>query len=890
MDTDDDVDLLNFFPCAEDIPSLRANQASQPRKPPSEPLECFSPPEDCLGNPGVEARLNESHQTGSQKPESGNPAGFQTPQTQWLQGAADEQLATLQGTLQRFLQQLELSQTRHFSKLTEELLKKLSNCSGRSPPRTPKAYGPTAPIAHPDRALSSPSSGSNTPSPRPRCDISPRRTDSDSNSPSPRHQCAEPASPGISRRIVVQPANEVPSIPKVTSPTVPLPGASSRHSVPSQLPGEVESGGGETMVLPFDAVIPEAAPVQRLNVRFAASPYTSSNGNGAAPLDAASEDGDSPDHVPMRSSLRKVTEMTEPPESPHHLHDVADNDEQSMDMDCIASQTLSGSSDAVDNHRGSVPAMLLSQVRQTVSAMVGTVAPSQHKAEEKRRKERIRLRGGTTCNFDRKAQSIRELSSLFDTPLYRFVHGIAFKTTVSVIIVMNTISIGLNMDIRLNPAAWGVSPGSWNTAMDVMEDAFGIFFLCELSLRCLAERWLFVLGEDKLWNLFDSLLVTQWLTYRMVKITVGSEETEGSSFSVLRTLRIIRFSRLLRIIRVMQWFRSFRVMVASILQSITSLTWVLLMLLFLLYFFAVVFLDGMAAKISELRVQDPSGDETHALLEFYGSLLRCVLSLFMAISGGDDWRVLMKPLMEEHWSYGFLFVMYVFFMVFGILNVITSVFVETATEVARQDKESMVLTQIKRQEVYYKNVKTFFEQADEDRSGLLSWAEFEGHLQDERVQAYFRSLELDVTQARALFMLLDLDDSDEVSIDEFVDGCLRLKGEAKSIDVNMLLYENERMIGKHIEFMERTNAQLEALADSLGALSKVQQADADAKKQNHSRRQSVVRALYQHPAGAGGTTGSRLSTRLERNAELMKFASRDFKDERNPMTDSSPTH
>ena len=47
-----------------------------------------------------------------------------------------------------------------------------------------------------------------------------------------------------------------------------------------------------------------------------------------------------------------------------------------------------------------------------------------------------------------------------------------------------------------------------------------------------------------------------------------------------------------------------------------------------------------------------------------------------------------------------------------------------------------------------------------------------------------------------LFTLLDVDDSNGVGVDEFVDGCFRLKGAARSIDVHMLLLQVEKMITK----------------------------------------------------------------------------------------------
>ena len=53
-------------------------------------------------------------------------------------------------------------------------------------------------------------------------------------------------------------------------------------------------------------------------------------------------------------------------------------------------------------------------------------------------------------------------------------------------------------------------------------------------------------------------------------------------------------------------------------------------------------------------------------------------------------------------------------------------------------------------------------------------------------------------QARGLFNLLDADDSGSISVKEFIQGCLRLRGQAKSIDVATLIYMTKRMAsGRH---------------------------------------------------------------------------------------------
>merc|ERR1712194_116516 len=61
----------------------------------------------------------------------------------------------------------------------------------------------------------------------------------------------------------------------------------------------------------------------------------------------------------------------------------------------------------------------------------------------------------------------------------------------------------------------------------------------------------------------------------------------------------------------------------------------------------------------------------------------------------------------------------------------------------------------------------------------------------------------------------DVDDSNAVDIDEFVKGCLRLKGNARSIDVNMLLYETEKLHHQLLEFMEAIEHKLAQLGREL---------------------------------------------------------------------------
>jgi len=197
------------------------------------------------------------------------------------------------------------------------------------------------------------------------------------------------------------------------------------------------------------------------------------------------------------------------------------------------------------------------------------------------------------------------------------------------------------------------------------------------------------------------------------------------------------------------------------------------------------------------------------LLEGIGTIDECLILLLMSVSGGKNWGEVYDRLKIISWLAAGMFVFYIIFVVFGVLNVVTGAFVDSMRLVSQRDQDFAIEEELKRVSEFQTDVTKIFECADADDSGTLSWEEFESHLSDERVKAYFKSLELDTSEARALFILLDVEENNEVVIDKFVDGCMRMRGDAKSIDVNMLLYENEKMLCKVSSFTEYAEEQFD---------------------------------------------------------------------------------
>merc|ERR1712137_82913 len=93
------------------------------------------------------------------------------------------------------------------------------------------------------------------------------------------------------------------------------------------------------------------------------------------------------------------------------------------------------------------------------------------------------------------------------------------------------------------------------------------------------------------------------------------------------------------------------------------------------------------------------------------------------------------------------FLFFIFAMFFGVFNVVVGAFVNSTCEIAKQDREFLINAELDLVEAYTRKIKEFFVEADKDKSGILSWQEFESHLQNPKVSAYFASLELEVSHA-----------------------------------------------------------------------------------------------------------------------------------------------
>jgi len=139
-------------------------------------------------------------------------------------------------------------------------------------------------------------------------------------------------------------------------------------------------------------------------------------------------------------------------------------------------------------------------------------------------------------------------------------------------------------------------------------------------------------------------------------------------------------------------------------------------------------------------------------------------------------------------------------VVFAVTRIITALFLKDTLQAANEDADMVIREQKAIRDRYMKKIRDLFSLVDDSGDGVISLSEFQHVAAHSKVRTYFSALDLQLPEICELFSLLDNGDG-EVSYTEFCQGVMRLKGQARAMDVISTMRDT-RMILQKCEALE----------------------------------------------------------------------------------------
>jgi len=371
-------------------------------------------------------------------------------------------------------------------------------------------------------------------------------------------------------------------------------------------------------------------------------------------------------------------------------------------------------------------------------------------------------------------------------PLYRFVQHPGFEMFIACVIVLNGVVMALEAQYQgFDLAVWtghasadGFSSDVWpfgGLVFELCDWVFGVIFSLEVAVRMLALRSEFV--EDY-WNWTDLALVVLWMYSRF----------DVDWFMNAQMLRLARLSRLVRLVRLFRFVNSSRfdslyLLTTSLKGSMTILAWSFALLIILHVLLALAVNQALVGWYFEER----QAEKQIVVFEYFGSFSRSLFTMFELTLA--NWAIPARLLMENvHEALSVYAVLHKMVLGFAVIGIVNAVFVQETFKVATLDDSVMVRQMYRKERTHIAKMRRLFIEADADHDGTIDRDEWLSICNDEWVQIWLKSQDIDAKDPVKLFNALD-NGSGMLTAEALIEGTARIKGENSPMAVTKLVSE-----------------------------------------------------------------------------------------------------
>jgi len=372
-----------------------------------------------------------------------------------------------------------------------------------------------------------------------------------------------------------------------------------------------------------------------------------------------------------------------------------------------------------------------------------------------------------------------------------------FETFIGCVIVLNSVLMGVETQLEM--------VGNDASIFSVLEHVFLACYTIELCM------WFYAYGFSILcnngWVAFDCLLVVFGIigNYVIGPLAKNNDSLQ-SSLGGLLVMRMMRLFRLARILRLLVVFKVLWKLVRGLLGSAGTIGYTMGLIAVIVYMFAC-----MAGELITKKLRDSEDKDVAAIVEMHFSTLPVtMLSLlqFVSIDGIAD---IYFPLVKADPVLMLFFLPFILIVSVSLMNLVTAVIVEGALEQGKQDREAMARYRNYEFKKMVPTLRGMFNEMDSDGDGHLTWDEFQSASAEikEDLAEYMNESSHDMQE---LFEMLDVDDSGEVSVDEFCDGLAKLVHSDAPVEIIRVL-KQLAIIRKNLDALGSRKSSVEGLGE-----------------------------------------------------------------------------
>ena len=236
--------------------------------------------------------------------------------------------------------------------------------------------------------------------------------------------------------------------------------------------------------------------------------------------------------------------------------------------------------------------------------------------------------------------------------LKKFVDGRAFQNMILIVIVINSVILGLQTSPMITAAIGGV--------LDVLDWICLGIFVAEMLLKMVAYKFFGYFRSA--WNWFDFIIIVTSLLSGLAVL---------SSIRILRVFRVFRSLKGLRGFKMISSLKPLQVIVGAIGRSLPGISWTALLLMIIYYIFAIIGVTQFG----------------EAFPEWFGDIPKAMFTLFQVMTL-ESWSMgISRPIMDV-FSYAWMyFVPFVLISSFVMMNVVVGIVVNAISEVAEMNRK-----------------------------------------------------------------------------------------------------------------------------------------------------------------------------------------------------------